>query len=35
MIDYNERRPHDSLRNMTPLEVMERYTGNSTLELST
>ena len=35
MIDYNERRPHDSLRNMTPLEVMERYTGNSILELST
>lgn len=35
IIDYNERRPHDSLKNMTPLEVMERYTGNSILKLST
>ena len=35
IIDYNEKRPHDSLENMTPLEVMERYTGNSTLKLST
>jgi hypothetical protein len=35
MIDYNEKRPHDSLENMTPLEVMMRYTGNSTFKLST
>lgn len=35
MIDYNEKRPHDSLCNLTPLEVMQHYTGNSTLELST
>lgn len=30
MIDYNERRRHDSLEHMTPLEVMKRYAGNST-----
>lgn len=35
IINYNERRPHDSLGNMTPREVMERYTGNSTFKLST
>ncbi len=35
MIDYNEKRPHDSLENMTPLEVMEQYAGNSTFKLST
>lgn len=35
MIDYNERRPHDALDHMTPLEVMQRYTGNSTFNLST
>jgi len=35
MIDYNEKRPHDSLENMTPLEVMQQYAGNSTFKLST
>ena len=35
MIDYNERRPHDSLEHMTPSEFMQRYTGNSTFNLST
>jgi len=35
MIDYNESRPHDSLDDMTPVEVMERYNGNSILKLST
>lgn len=35
MIDYNEQRPHDSLGNMTPLDVMQNYTGNSTFNLST
>jgi len=35
MIDYNEHRPHDSLGNMTPLDVMQNYTGNSTFKLST
>jgi len=29
MIDYNGKRPHDSLKHMTPLEVMKNYTGNS------
>ena len=35
MIDYNEKRPHASLGNLTPLEAMQRYTGNSTYKLST
>jgi len=35
MIDYNESRPHDSLDDMTPVEVMERYNRNSILKLST
>lgn len=35
MIDYNEKRPHDSLGNLTPLEAMQRYTRNSTSKLST
>ena len=35
IVDYNEKRPHDSLRNLTPLEVMQHYTGNSTFKLST
>ncbi len=35
MIDYNEHRPHDSLGNMTPLDVMQNYTRNSTFKLST
>jgi putative transposase len=30
-----ENRPHDSLENITPLEVMENYTGNATFKLST
>ena len=34
IMDYNERRPHDVLENMTPLEVMQKYTGNSTFKLS-
>lgn len=35
LIDYNERRPHDSLEHMTPSEFMQRYTRNSTFNLST
>jgi putative transposase len=35
MIEYNEQRPHDSLGNMTPLNVMQNYTRNSTFKLST
>ena len=35
MVDYNEKRPHDSLNDLTPLEVMQNYTGNSTFKLST
>jgi len=35
MIDYNEKRPHDSLGNLTPLEALQRYTRNSTSKLST
>jgi putative transposase len=35
MIEYNEQRPHDSLGNMTPLDVMQNYTRNSTFKLST
>jgi putative transposase len=35
MIDYNEKRPHDSLGNLTPFEAMQRYTRNSTCNLST
>jgi hypothetical protein len=31
MINYNENRPHDSLENMTPLEVMEQYAGKTLL----
>ena len=34
MNDYNELRPHDALDDMTPLEYMETYTGNSTFKLS-
>jgi len=34
-LNYNEKRPHDSLRNLTPLEVMKCYTRNSTFKLST
>ena len=35
MNDYNELRPHDSLGDLTPSDYMIRYTGNSTLQLST
>jgi len=35
ILGYNEERPHDSLGSMTPLEVMQRYTGNSNFKLST
>jgi putative transposase len=31
MINYNGNRPHDSLENMTPLEVMEQYAGKTLL----
>jgi putative transposase len=34
-IDYNEHRPHDSLRDRTPAECMTDNAENSTLELST
>ncbi len=33
--DYNESRPHDSLRDLTPDEYRQHNAGNSTLELST
>jgi len=34
MIGYNEERPHDALRDLTPAEYMEHNAGNSTLKLS-
>jgi putative transposase len=34
-IGYNERRPHDSLGDLTPDEYRQNNAGNSTLELST
>jgi len=34
-IDYNENRPHASLDDMAPVEVMERNNRNSILKLST
>jgi len=34
LIDYNENRPHDSLDDMTPVEVMEQYTRSSISKLS-
>jgi putative transposase len=34
-IEYNEERPHDSLRDLTPAEYMLTNAGNSTLQLST
>ena len=35
MIDYNEERPHDALGDLTPQEFMDKWTENSTFELST
>ncbi len=34
-IEYNERRPHDALGDLTPEEYRQINAGNSTLELST
>ncbi len=34
-LDYNERRPHDALGDLTPDEYLQNNTGNSTLKLST
>ena len=34
MNDNNELRPHDSLDDITPVEFMEKHTGNSTFILS-
>lgn len=34
MIEYNQERTHDSLGNLTPVEYLSRYAGNSTLEVS-
>lgn len=34
-IDYNERRPHDALGDLTPEEYLQNNAGNSTLKLST
>lgn len=34
MNDYNELRPHDALGDLTPADYMQRYTENSTFELS-
>ena len=35
MIEYNEQRPHDSLADMTPLEVRLQHEENSRYQLST
>lgn len=35
MIEYNEQRPHDSLRDLTPAEYLSKNAGNSILQLST
>ena len=35
MIEYNEQRPHDSLADMTPLEVRIQHEENSRYQLST
>lgn len=34
LIEYNEGRPHDSLGDLTPLEVRQQLAGTSTFELS-
>jgi putative transposase len=34
MIEYNEERPHDSLRDLTPWEARQQTAGTSTFELS-
>jgi putative transposase len=35
MIEYNEKRTHDSLGDLTPVEYRNQFARNSTLELST
>jgi len=34
MIEHNEKRPHDALGDLTPVEVRLQSAGNSTYELS-
>jgi putative transposase len=34
MLEYNEERPHDSLGELTPVEVRQQHAGNSTSDVS-